>query len=592
MKKLILIFLLILNIFYAHSQNTTIDQTKIKEDLDEIIHDISGNYVYLQEKNIDLNCIKSYYENQISNIKTEEETVLFFEFLLYEFYDNHLTLRTNRRSSFRLFAPIYTTIENGKPIITNVWQTQIENLNQNIIGAEIIKFNTVSFEQVIKDFPTHCHDKNLPETKEWIANKILAGRYNEPRIVTLKLPNNKEIEFDLDAIQLKKDNNLLTSKIIDQIGVIRINNSLGDPNLVSEFDSTLNRLLGTKGLIIDLRNTIFGGNTYEARGIMSRFINEPKPYQKHSFLEKSSNNTAVERSWIEYVSPRLEQYKGPVVILVGRWTGSMGEGLAIGFEGMGRAKIVGTEMRRLAGEVYDFGFKHQKYGYKLSTAKLYHVNGTIREKYIPENYVHQTTTRKDEALEMGINLVSNSKKKTASILKDKLEQIGVEDQTLRLLLPEVTEKFGRESNEYTYIWSLINKQDSICRNKLVQIIDTHGWLGKSSVGMKANQAIWLIMQHSELAIQKKYLPLLKESVANGESEGWHLAFLEDRILMYSKEKQKYGTQAVWNKETKKTHIYPIENVSEVNKRRREIGLKSIEYYAKQNGYIFDIHEHK
>ncbi|MFK8046662.1 MAG: DUF6624 domain-containing protein [Crocinitomicaceae bacterium] len=174
-----------------------------------------------------------------------------------------------------------------------------------------------------------------------------------------------------------------------------------------------------------------------------------------------------------------------------------------------------------------------------------------------------------------------------SILKEQLELIRVEDQTLRFLLPDVTEKFGRESKEYTYIWSLINRQDSICINKLIQIVDKHGWLGKSRVGDNANQAIWLIMQHSELEIQEKYLPLLKESVANGESEGWHLAFLEDRILMYSKKKQKFGTQAVWDNELKQNKIYPIEDVKNVNHRRQKLGLEPIEKYAESNGHIFD-----
>lgn len=406
MKNLILAFIFLLNFSCANSQESKIDHNKIKEDLNEIITDISHNYVYLQEKNVDLNCLQEYYEKQISNIKKEEETVLFFEYLLNEFYDNHLTLRTNTNSSFRLFAPIYTTIENGKLIVTNIWQTQIKNLNQNIIGAEIIKFNGIDFQQVINEFPTHCNDKTLPEVKEWIANKILAGRYNEPRILTLKLLNNKNVEYNLDSIELINNKNLLTSKVVNKIGIIRINNSLGNDNLVSEFDKILNELSNTKGLIIDLRNTIFGGDSYEARGIMSRFIKEPKPYQKHSFIEKSENNPNIERSWMEYVIPRLEQYEKPVIIIVGRWTGSMGEGLAIGFEGMKRAEIVGSEMRRLAGEVYDFGFKHQKFGYKLSTAKLYHINGTIREKYIPTNYVKQTTTKKDETLAKGIKLIN------------------------------------------------------------------------------------------------------------------------------------------------------------------------------------------
>jgi C-terminal processing protease CtpA/Prc len=406
MKTIKLISILILLSTSSYSQNNGIDQIKIKEDLNEILTNLSQNYVYLQEKNIDLDCIREYYEKQIPNIKTEEETVLFFEYLLGEFYDNHLTLRTHRNSSFRLFAPIYAKIENDKSIVTNVWQTQIENLNQEIIGAEIIKFNGQNFSKVIQDFPTHCNDKNLLETKEWIANKILAGRRNESRILTLKLHNKKEIEFDLDNIQLKNENSLLTSKTIDEIGIIRINNSLGNDDLVREFDKTLNNLSNTKGIIIDLRNTIYGGDSYEARGIMSRFIEKPRPYQKHSFIEKSQGNPDIERSSIEYVTPRLEKYKNPVVILVGRWTGSMGEGLAIGFEGMERAEIVGYEMRRLAGEVYDFGFKHQKYGYKLSTQKLSHINGTLREQYIPTNYVKQTTIEKDETLEKGIQLIN------------------------------------------------------------------------------------------------------------------------------------------------------------------------------------------
>jgi C-terminal processing protease CtpA/Prc len=408
MKQLIILFILLLNFACANSQENKIDQNKIKEDLKEIITDISNNYIYLQEKNIDLNCIREYYEKQIPNIKTEEQTVLFFEYLLNEFYDSHLILNTNRNSSFRLFSPMYATIENGKPIVSNIWQTQIENLKQNIIGAELLKINGIDFEKAIEQFPTHCNDKNSQKVKEWIVNKILAGRYNQPRVLTLKLANNKTVEFDLDKLAIKQTSELLTSSIERGIGIIRINNSLGNNNLISEFDKTLNSLMETKGLIIDLRNTVDGGNSYVARGIMSRFINEPKPYQKHLTTEQYDENPIVERSWIEYVSPRKEQYKKPVVILVGRWTGSMGEGLAIGFEGMERAEIIGSEMERLAGEMDGFSFKNQNFGYRLSTAKLFHVNGTPREKYVPTNYMKQTTTEKDETLEKGIELINKN----------------------------------------------------------------------------------------------------------------------------------------------------------------------------------------
>ena len=174
-----------------------------------------------------------------------------------------------------------------------------------------------------------------------------------------------------------------------------------------------------------------------------------------------------------------------------------------------------------------------------------------------------------------------------STVINKLEQIAIEDQTLRLLLPDVEDKFGKGSPETKFIWRLIHRQDSICLVKVIEILDEYGWIGKSKVGEKANQAIWLVIQHAELETQQRYLPLLIKSVEQEESEGWHLAFLEDRILMRQDKQQKYGSQAFWDKEAKALKIYPIADVERVNYRRRKIGLETVEEYAEMNGYIFD-----
>lgn len=335
---------------------------------------------------------------------------MFFEYLLDEFYDSHITLNTNRKSSFRLNSPIHSKTENGKTIITHVWQNQIENLTENIIGAEILKFNTQNFDKVIDQFSTTCNNKTNKKVRNWIANKILSGRYNEPRNLELKLVSGKTIKLNIDSLEIKKHNFLLSIKKVDDIGIITINNSLGNNLLITEFDQALNSLINSKGIIIDLRNTVSGGNSYVARGIMSRFIEKDQPYQKHQVFDESWNNQPkVKRSWVEYVSPRGKQYKKPVVILVGKWTGSMGEGLAIGFEGMERAEIVGTEMEQLAGAIYNFSFKNQKFGFQLSTENLYHINGTPREKYIPTNYVNQTKINEDEIMKKGIEIINKSR---------------------------------------------------------------------------------------------------------------------------------------------------------------------------------------
>lgn len=404
MKKLIFIFFAFLSLNNSAQVNTA----QIREDFNILIQNIANYYIYFEDKNIDINCIKEKYDSKIDNIKSKDETVLFFEYLLDEFYDSHMMLNTSIKASYRLHSPIYVALNNNKIHIKNVWSTQVESLEHQIIGAEVLKINNIDFQKAIGDFPTQCSNKKNLEVREWIANKIISGRYNESRFLTLKLLDNSIVSLDIDKIKIKKETELLSSEVKNNIGIIRFHNSLGENSLIHQFDEKLNDLFNTKGLIIDLRNTVGGGNTYVARGIMGRFIDEELPYQKHVKNEKYGNNPAVIRSWIEYVTPRGKQYKKPIIVLVGRWTGSMGEGFAIGLDAMKRAKIVGTEMERLAGSMQGVPFKHQKYQYRIATEKLYHINGIAREKYVPWYYVHQKDVTKDEVLEKAFILINNN----------------------------------------------------------------------------------------------------------------------------------------------------------------------------------------
>ncbi len=101
MKKLSLSFTLLLFVVIGYSQNYKADKVKIKEDLYQILNDISLYYAYQQDKTVDLKCLLNYYEKQIDQINSEDESVLFFDYLLDEYYDSHLILNTNRNSSFR-----------------------------------------------------------------------------------------------------------------------------------------------------------------------------------------------------------------------------------------------------------------------------------------------------------------------------------------------------------------------------------------------------------------------------------------------------------------------------------------------------------
>lgn len=166
-------------------------------------------------------------------------------------------------------------------------------------------------------------------------------------------------------------------------------------------------------------------------------------------------------------------------------------------------------------------------------------------------------------------------------LKNQLEEIYMKDQMLRRMIGDVEEKYGRESDEMNYFWSLISMQDSINEAQVMEIIDERGWVGKSVVGGQANSALWLVIQHAPIETQEKYLPLLKKSVKKGESRGSHLALLEDRILMRNGKPQTYGSQITRDEKTDKQIVYEIRDPEYVNQRRAEVGLGPIEDYVKR-----------
>ena len=112
------------------------------------------------------------------------------------------------------------------------------------------------------------------------------------------------------------------------------------------------------------------------------------------------------RVWVEHVLPRGPfTYRQPVAVLVGRWTGSMGEGLAIGLDGMGRALTVGTPMAGLLGGVSVLTLPQTGISVRIPTERLTHIDGTPREAYVPHVEVRLGQPGGDAVLERAVEIL-------------------------------------------------------------------------------------------------------------------------------------------------------------------------------------------
>ncbi len=171
-------------------------------------------------------------------------------------------------------------------------------------------------------------------------------------------------------------------------------------------------------------------------------------------------------------------------------------------------------------------------------------------------------------------------------LKTELEIIFKKDQAFRRIYIEAENILGKDSFEMEYFWEVVEAQDKVLEKSVTSIIDKYGWLGISQVGRLANTAEWGVLQHGTVASKEKYAPLLKASVLKNESQATHYARLIDRMLINSNRPQLYGTQI--NYDAAVPAFYEIKDPELIDKRRKELGLNSIQEFAKSRNLEWTI----
>lgn len=173
-----------------------------------------------------------------------------------------------------------------------------------------------------------------------------------------------------------------------------------------------------------------------------------------------------------------------------------------------------------------------------------------------------------------------------------LDTIHHEDQDLRRQIREIEKKFGRNSDEIKSTWEAIAEKDSLNLIKIQKILDERGWLGQDIIGRQGNMTLFLVIQHSDLEIQEKYLPMMREAVEKGNAESRNLALLEDRVALGKGEKQIYGSQIGRNQETGEFYVKPIDNPENVDIRREKVGLGTLADYVSDYNITWDVEKHK
>ncbi len=175
-------------------------------------------------------------------------------------------------------------------------------------------------------------------------------------------------------------------------------------------------------------------------------------------------------------------------------------------------------------------------------------------------------------------------------LASALDSIYYADQNGRMKIDSIEKQYGPRSAEMMALWEDIQYHDSINVIRVTALLDTYGWPGKDEVGETAASAVFLVIQHADLKVQEKYLPLMREAVKQKKVWPQQLALLEDRIAVRNGKKQIYGSQLSGDG-SGTYQIDPLEDPRNVDKRRAAVGLGPLADYLKRWNIVWDAEEY-
>lgn len=373
-----------------------------RADLKFLTRKIAERYVYAADRKIDAKAIFEEYAAGVDRVEDDYGWTLFLEPVVGELFDHHAFLNLNTDVSPRLVpsgADIWPEYVDGVATITSVRPGTPASKAGLAPGMRVTAFNGIGLGDAVQTRMPRTQKESSLDARNYALQAVLAGVRGQPRLVTACVKATCADYALADPVAAKHDARVTWRRLDGGVGYIRFENGLGDVATVAEFDAAIAALGEVRALILDLRNTPGGGTTSVAEPIMGRFVTKTMAYQRVF--------TPGRGWWDRVVEPRGPHIPTPLYVLVDRWTASMGEGIAAGFDGMKRGVVIGTRMAGLKGAIEDFQLPNSKVIVKFPVEKLSHLNGTPREGWAPPVLVDLAKSNGvDPILETALNLVS------------------------------------------------------------------------------------------------------------------------------------------------------------------------------------------
>jgi len=367
------------------------DAAKAWSSFEKLLHE---EYGYFDRAGIDGDAILSAFADRAKAARSDKEFIDTLQLVSHNFADPHFIVGPFDADDWAIIptsSDLFGTYDGTKFRINEVRGSGDALAKGVRPGMIMLRIDGQTPHAAIEAITGRPFAALSPIQVGFAFNVALAGHRKRFRSLDV-IDGQRRRTFMLAAASDQADR-VQTGPLLDverqgKLGIIRINNSLGDQALIAQFSQALATLSDTTTLLIDLRNTPSGGNTSVARGIMGHFVDHDRPYQTH-VIPYETRVLGPTRKFTEYVAPYGTHYAGKVYVAGGHWTGSMGEGLMIGFDAIG-ATTVGTDLAHLLGALSNETIEGSAAKVDIGDEQLFTVTGLPREDYRPQLYLVRT----------------------------------------------------------------------------------------------------------------------------------------------------------------------------------------------------------
>ena len=312
-------------------------------------------------------------EQAAPQVQDDRAELRLMERLVFALGDHHAHLSTNDALSPRLVpsgASLWAEERAGQLVLTEVRAGSAARAAGLREGMVIASINGHAPADLAAPPATPAKAAAM---RAFAARVALAGTRTADATLVTAGPQPMELRIELAA---RHDDPPVT---VDwprpDVARLRLNNSLGSAALPAAFDAAMADARRARTIVLDLRDTPSGGDSEFAKPLMAWFVQGRKPYQKHQ---------RGRRTWLEQVQGRPDAWHGRLLVLVDHWTGSMGEGTAIGLRAAAGATLVGTQMAGLRGAIEGVDLPCMGITLRFPVERLFTVQGEPRELVQPD----------------------------------------------------------------------------------------------------------------------------------------------------------------------------------------------------------------